>query len=71
MMVDHSGAVILMNAQTGETSMASSPTFDPNHLNEIGHRLNKDPDKPLINRATQGLYPPGPCSSHSNRRCRG
>jgi cell division protein FtsI/penicillin-binding protein 2 len=39
--------------------MASSPTFDPNHLNEIGDQLNKDPAKPLINRAVQGVYPAG------------
>ncbi len=60
MMAGHSGAVILMNAQTGEIlAMASSPTFNPNHLNEIGPQLNKDPAKPLINRAVQGLYPAG------------
>jgi hypothetical protein len=39
--------------------MASSPTFDPNYLNEIGSQLNKDPGKPLINRAVQGIYPLG------------
>ena len=60
MLAGHSGAVLLMNAQTGEIlAMASSPTFDPNHLNEIGPQLNKDPDKPLINRAVQGIYPTG------------
>ncbi|RPJ29504.1 MAG: hypothetical protein EHM33_00615 [Chloroflexi bacterium] len=60
MMIGHHGAVILLNAQTGETYvMSSHPTFNPSHLNEIGARLNKDPDKPLINRAVQGLYPLG------------
>jgi hypothetical protein len=39
--------------------MASHPTFNPNHLNEIGPQLNKDPEKPLINRAVQGMYPVG------------
>ena len=59
MMVGHRGAVILLNAQTGEIYvMSSHPTFNPNHLNEIGARLNKDPDKPLINRAVSG-FPPG------------
>ena len=54
------GAVVLLNAQTGEIFvMASHPTFDPTDLNEVGMQLNKDPDKPLINRATQGLYPMG------------
>jgi cell division protein FtsW (lipid II flippase) len=60
MLSGHSGAVILMNAQTGEIlAMASSPTFNPNHLNELGSQLSKDPGKPLINRAVQGLYPTG------------
>jgi hypothetical protein len=60
MMTDHTGAVILMNAQTGEILvMSSHPTFNPNYLNEIGSQLNKDPHKPLINRAAAGLYPTG------------
>ncbi len=60
MMIGHRGAVILLNAETGEIYvMSSHPTFNPSHLNEIGARLNTDPDKPLINRATQGLYPMG------------
>ena len=60
LMLDHRGAVILMNAASGEIFvMSSHPTFDPNQLNEIGANLNDDPDKPLINRAVQGLYPIG------------
>lgn len=60
MMGDHTGAVVLLNAQTGETLvMTSHPTFDPTHLNEIGSQLNKDPGKPLINRAAVGVYPTG------------
>jgi hypothetical protein len=60
MMSGHRGAVILLNAQTGEIYvMSSHPTFNPAHLDEIGTSLNKDPNKPLINRATQGLYPIG------------
>jgi hypothetical protein len=60
MMNDHRGAVALLNAQSGEIFvMSSHPTFDPANLNEIGTQLNKDPEKPLINRATQGLYPIG------------
>jgi len=59
-MKDHRGAVVLLNTQTGEIFvMSSHPTYDPANLNEIGTRLNKDPEKPLINRATQGLYPIG------------
>jgi hypothetical protein len=59
-MNDQRGAVILLNARSGEILvMASHPTFDPNRLDEIGAVLNKDPEKPLINRAAQGLYPTG------------
>src|SRR5215213_8419299 len=60
MLKDHRGAVVLLNTQTGEIFvMSSHPTYDPARLNEIGSQLNKDPEKPLINRATQGLYPTG------------
>jgi len=60
MLSEHHGAVILLNAQSGEIFvMASHPTFNPSDLNKIGAGLNKDPNKPLINRATQGLYPTG------------
>jgi len=54
------GAVILMNAETGEILvMASHPTFDPNRLNENAADLLSDPAKPLINRAALGTYPTG------------
>ncbi len=57
---DHVGAIILMNAETGEIlTMASHPTFDPNKLDEEGEALGQDPFAPLLNRATQGLYPIG------------
>jgi cell division protein FtsW (lipid II flippase) len=60
MMFSHRGAVVLLNAQSGEILvMASHPTFNPNHLAETGSRLLTDPDKPLINRATLGQYPTG------------
>lgn len=54
------GSIVLMNAQTGEIlAIASHPTYDPNDLDEIGGRLLTDPDSPLLNRATQALYPSG------------
>lgn len=60
MMVGNSGAVVLLNAATGEILvMSSHPTFNPNHLNEIGAKLSADPEQSLINRAAQGLYPTG------------
>jgi cell division protein FtsI/penicillin-binding protein 2 len=60
LMAEQRGAVLLMNAQSGEILvMSSHPTFDPGRLDEIGAGLNQDPTKPLINRAAQGLYPTG------------
>ena len=60
LMFGHRGAVILMNAQSGEILvMASHPTFNANHLVESGAKLLTNPDKPLINRATLGQYPAG------------
>ncbi len=60
MMLGHRGAAVLLNAKTGEILvMASHPTFNPNYLNEIGAQLSKNSEKPLINRAVQGLYPAG------------
>jgi cell division protein FtsW (lipid II flippase) len=57
---NNTGAVILLNARSGEILvLASHPTFDPNKLNEIGSSLTKDKYSPLINRAVQGMYPPG------------
>ena len=46
-----------MNAQSGEIiAMASHPTYDPNALDAIGPDLMVDASRPLVNRATQGLY---------------
>jgi hypothetical protein len=56
----HTGAIILMNARTGEILvMASHPTYDPNQLDEAGESLAQDESAPLVNRASQGLYPVG------------
>lgn len=57
---NHHGAIILMNAETGEILvMASHPFYDPNQLDEEGESLSADESAPLLNRATQGLYPIG------------
>jgi cell division protein FtsW (lipid II flippase) len=57
---NRAGALILLNAQSGEILvMASHPTYDPNLLSENGDKLQTDLDAPLVNRATQGNYPPG------------
>lgn len=56
----HAGAVILLNAQSGEIlAMASHPAFDPNRIEEESAALLQRADTPLLNRATQGAYPPG------------
>jgi peptidoglycan glycosyltransferase len=54
------GAVVALDPRTGEVlAMVSVPTFDPGAIATNGDQLVKDPTSPLLNRATQGLYPPG------------
>lgn len=54
------GAVVALDPATGEVlAMVSNPTFDPNTLEANGEALLADPGSPLLNRATQGLFPPG------------
>jgi len=58
MIKDHRGAIVLLNAQTGEILiMSSHPTFNANQLNETAADLLLDPQTPLINRAALGVYP--------------
>lgn len=52
-----SGAVVVMNYQTGEVlSELSFPQFDPYRITQ---NTKTDPLKPFFNRAVQGLYAPG------------
>ena len=69
------GAVVLMEVKTGAIlALASAPFFDPNRLvldpnqdqeaearrvEQYWRTLNDNPNRPLLNRATQGLYAPG------------
>lgn len=57
----YKGAVVVINCETGEiVTMVSKPDFDPNDIKEIWNTINNDSENsPLLNRATQGLYPPG------------
>lgn len=54
------GAVVALDPRTGAVrALVSQPGFDPNAIDEEGEALLKDPAGPLLNRATQGQYPPG------------
>ncbi|MEC6899569.1 penicillin-binding protein 2 [Photobacterium piscicola] len=59
------GAIVAMNPKNGAIlAMVSSPSYNPNlFVNGISSKaytaLLDDPARPLINRATLGLYPPG------------
>lgn len=60
------GAVVMLDPHTGEVlALASTPTFDagaianPTTSKKAFEAAASDPDKPLIDRATLGLYVPG------------
>ncbi len=62
------GAVVALDPATGKVlAMTTYPRYDPNDLSshdtkavrKAWDRLNKDPGKPLLNRAAGELYPPG------------
>ena len=56
------GSIICMEPSTGRIlAMASAPSFDPNALESNWESLISDENTNgnLVNRATQGLYPPG------------
>ncbi len=56
------GAVVVTNPKTGEVlAMVSKPDFEPGTIKQDWDGLIADtsPDARLLNRATQGLYPPG------------
>jgi penicillin-binding protein 2 len=59
------GSIVALDPSTGEIlALISAPTYDPNLL--VGKQfsknyaeLNRNPNKPLYNRALQAMYPPG------------
>ncbi len=54
------GSIVTMNPKTGEIySMVSYPDFDASNLKEEWKDITENPNSPLLNRATQGLYEPG------------
>ncbi len=62
---DRRGALVAMDPRNGEVlAFVSKPTFDPNLFvngidSESWKELNESIDKPLLNRALRGTYPPG------------
>ncbi|MFO1266310.1 MAG: penicillin-binding protein 2 [Rubrivivax sp.] len=62
---DRRGALVAIDPRNGEVlAFVSKPTFDPNLFVEgidvdSWRELNESIDKPLLNRALRGTYPPG------------
>ncbi|MES1979030.1 MAG: penicillin-binding protein 2 [Pseudomonadota bacterium] len=62
---DRRGALVALDPKTGDVlAFVSKPTFDPNLFvdgidTESWESLNESIDKPLLNRALRGTYPPG------------
>jgi cell division protein FtsW (lipid II flippase) len=64
LMQGQTGALILMNASSGEIlAVSSSPTFDANQLKTNWQSWMKDSSAPLLNRVTMGQYPAGTATS--------
>ncbi|SFP87302.1 peptidoglycan glycosyltransferase [Amycolatopsis arida] len=64
----YKGAVVALDPKTGDIlAMVSTPSYDPNRLASHDGKeqetawteLNKNPNKPMLNRAIQETYPPG------------
>ena len=61
---DEAGAIVAMDPNSGDIlAMASSPKFSQNHfVNGISkdqwEALISDPDRPMMNKAVSGVYPP-------------
>jgi penicillin-binding protein 2 len=61
----NSGSTVVIDCRTGEMlAMVSMPAYDPNSFSDgISHlewkMLSDDDHVPLMNKVTQGLYPPG------------
>lgn len=59
------GSIVMIEPATGEVlCLVSSPNYDPSLLvgrqrGKNHHLLSEDPQKPLIDRAITGFYPPG------------
>lgn len=62
---DYRGALVALDPNTGGVlALVSKPGFDPNlFIDGIDYTtwrsFNESPDRPLVNRALRGIYPPG------------
>jgi penicillin-binding protein 2 len=62
---NYQGGLVAIDPQTGGVlALVSKPGFDPNLFvdgidPETWKALNESPDRPMVNRALRGLYPPG------------
>ncbi len=61
MLGERSGAAVVLNPKTGEIlALVSRPAYDPNKIDQNWAALQQEGNgSPLLDRATQGLYPPG------------
>jgi penicillin-binding protein 2 len=65
LLVNKKGSIVAIEPKTGEILvLASSPSYPPHllsgkHLFKHWSELAQHPEKPLLNRAIQGTYPPG------------
>jgi len=54
------GSIVVLRPDTGEIlAMVSKPDFDPSGIQNNWESLINDKNSPLLNRAAEGLYPPG------------
>lgn len=57
---DTDGAVVVIEPSTGKIlAMVSKPSYNPNTVSTDWDSIIESTDSVLLNRATQGLYPPG------------
>ncbi len=65
LMVGKSGSVVMLEVSTGRVlALLNAPAFDPDIFSrplsqEAWKQLSEDPTHPLVDKALQGVYPPG------------
>jgi len=57
---DYQGAIVALDPRSGAVlALVSRPSFDPDTIDTGWSAILTDPTSPLLDRATQGQYPPG------------